>query len=278
MAQTGAVASHFGLDNQGIRTGGTEFWNLSVPELYEQALQRNEARLAHGGPLVAVTGEHTGRSPDDKFIVRDAETEDAVDWGAVNKPIDRAAFDRLRDRIADYLSSRDLFVQDCFAGADPDYRLRVRVITECAWHSLFARNMFIRPPADALRGFEPEFTVLQAPSVLAEPEADGTNSSTFILVDFSQRIIVIGGSEYARRDQEIGLLDPQLPAAETERLAHALFRQYRRARRCLDLLRPVRHRQDDPVGRSVAHADRRRRAWLVVQRRVSTSKAAATPR
>ena len=197
MAQTGAVASHFGLDNQGIRTGGTEFWNLSVPELYEQALQRNEARLAHGGPLVAVTGEHTGRSPDDKFIVRDAETEDAVDWGAVNKPIDRAAFDRLRDRIADYLSSRDLFVQDCFAGADPDYRLRVRVITECAWHSLFARNMFIRPPADALRGFEPEFTVLQAPSVLAEPEADGTNSSTFILVDFSQRIIVIGGSEYA---------------------------------------------------------------------------------
>ena len=197
MAQTGAVASHFGLDNQGIRTGGTEFWNLSVPELYEQALQRNEARLAHGGPLVAVTGEHTGRSPDDKFIVRDAETEDAVDWGAVNKPIDRAAFDRLRDRIADYLSSRDLFVQDCFAGADPDYRLRVRVITECAWHSLFARNMFIRPPADALRGFEPEFTVLQAPSVLADPEADGTNSSTFILVDFSQRIIVIGGSEYA---------------------------------------------------------------------------------
>ena len=197
MAQNGPVASRYGLDKQGIRSSGTEFWNLSAPALYEQALQRREAQLAHGGPIVAVTGEHTGRSPNDKFIVRDAGSESTVDWGAVNKATDVSTFNKLRDRIADYLSGRDVFVQDCYAGADPKYRLRVRVINECAWHNLFARNMFIQPPAEALGGFEPEFTILQAPSVLADPETDGTNSSTFILVDFSQRMVIIGGTSYA---------------------------------------------------------------------------------
>lgn len=197
MAQTGPVASQFGLDKQGIRSSGTEFWNLSAPALYEQAIARGEARMAAGGPIVAVTGEHTGRSPNDKFIVRDATSEETVDWGATNRGTDTSTFNKLRDKVTSYLSGRDVFVRDVYAGADPDYRLKVRVINECAWHNLFASNMFIAPAPSELSDFEPEFTIIQAPSVLADPETDGTNSSTFILVDFSQKMVIIGGTSYA---------------------------------------------------------------------------------
>ena len=197
MAQVGPIASRHGLDALGIKVAGTEHWNFTTSALYEQALSRGEARLARGGPLVALTGEHTGRSPNDKFIVDEPSSTGNIWWGDVNRPFDQDKFDRLHKKVIAHLSSSDVFVQDCYAGADTDYRLKVRVVTEQAWHNLFARNMFIAPPAAELADFEPDFTVLQAPSLLADPEADGTRSQTFILVDFAKRLVLIGGTSYA---------------------------------------------------------------------------------
>ena len=172
-------------------------WNLTVPALYEQVLQRREARLSGSGALVALTGARTGRSPLDRFIVQDAATAADVWWGDVNRPIAKDVFDGLQMRVASYLRGRDVFVQDLFAGADPNYRLPVRVITEEAWHSLFARNMFIRPTREERRGFAPRFTVVHAPNFMADPERDGTRSEAFILLDFSRRLVLIAGTAYA---------------------------------------------------------------------------------
>jgi phosphoenolpyruvate carboxykinase (ATP) len=177
---------------------GRVFWNLGVHALYEQALQRGEARLAPGGALVAVTGKCTGRSPHDRFIVEEPSTTGDVWWGSVNRPIGAEAFDRLQARLADHLRGRDLFVQDLHVGADPAHRMDVRVITEQAWHSLFARNMFIRPATQGREPwFSPRFTVLQAPSFKADPQRDGTRSEVFILLNFARRLVLIGGTAYA---------------------------------------------------------------------------------
>jgi phosphoenolpyruvate carboxykinase (ATP) len=177
---------------------GRVYWNLGVHALYEQALQRGEARLAPGGALVAVTGKYTGRSPQDRFIVEEPSTAEAVWWGAVNRPFPAEGFDRLLARVADHLRGQDLFVQDLHVGADPAHRMDIRVITEQAWHSLFARNMFIRPAGDGPEpGFRPGFTVLQAPGFKAEPERDGTRSEAFILLNFARRLVLIGGTAYA---------------------------------------------------------------------------------
>ena len=135
----------FALSAAGLSSLGTVHWNLAVPGLYEQVIQRGEARLSAGGALVALTGARTGRSPLDRFIVQDVTTAEEIWWGEVNRPITKDVFDGMQMRVAAYLRGRDVFVQDLFAGADPNYRLPVRVITEQAWHSLFARNMFIRP-------------------------------------------------------------------------------------------------------------------------------------
>ncbi|MGH2562797.1 MAG: phosphoenolpyruvate carboxykinase (ATP) [Thermomicrobiales bacterium] len=172
--------------------------NLAVGALYEHALRRGEALLADGGALAIETGEHTGRSPDDKFIVRDATTEDTVDWGSVNQPIASEAFDALLDRMIGYLLRRERFVEDLFACADPIYRLRVRVVSECAGHALFARNLFIVPTQEErARGLEPEFTVLHAPSFRTDPARDGTRSDVTIALDLSRRIVLIAGTRYA---------------------------------------------------------------------------------
>jgi phosphoenolpyruvate carboxykinase (ATP) len=187
----------FALAAAGLSGLGTVHWNLGVPALYEQALQRGEVRLSAGGALVARTGARTGRSPLDRFIVQDAATADDVWWGDVNRPIAKDVFDGLQMRVASYLRGRDVFVQDLFAGADPNYRLPVRVITEQAWHNLFARNMFIRPTREERRGFAPRFTVIQAPGFLADPARDGMRSEAFILLDFTRRLVLIGGTAYA---------------------------------------------------------------------------------
>ena len=197
MTDHGPVVSRHGLDRQGLRNVAAAFWNLGAPALYEHALRRGEGRLAQGGALVMHTGQHTGRSPNDKFIVESAETRDTVAWGAVNAAISEEAFQRLHAKVLAYLDGREVFVQDLHAGADPEYRLPVRVVTENAWHALFAANMFLQPGHDALRGFEPAFTVLHAPNLLADPETDGTNSETFIVVDFARRLVLIGGTSYA---------------------------------------------------------------------------------
>jgi phosphoenolpyruvate carboxykinase (ATP) len=192
-----ARTPRFGLIEQGMHHLAPVHWNLTAPYLYEHAVRRREGDIGFGGSFVVNTGRHTGRSPRDKYIVKDAETADKVDWGDINQPIDPARFESLRQRMLAYLQGRELFVQDLHGGADPDYRLPVRVISDGAWHSLFARNMFIRPPAAELENFEPAFTILHAPDFQAIPEIDGIRSQTFILVNFTSRFVLIGGTRYA---------------------------------------------------------------------------------
>jgi len=185
------------LAHDGLHHVGNVFWNLSTPRLYEEAVRRREANIAHHGPLVVRTGQHTGRSPNDKFIVRDSTCADKVWWGKVNRALEPEQFQRLRQRLLAYWQGRDLYVQDCFVGADPHYRLPVRVVTETAWHSLFARNMFIQARANELADHSPEFTVLCAPGFHAVPEVDGTRSEVFVVIHFGERLILIGGTHYA---------------------------------------------------------------------------------
>jgi phosphoenolpyruvate carboxykinase (ATP) len=187
-----------GLERHGIRNVARVYWNLSVPALYEEAVRRREALIAAAGPLVCRTGQHTGRSPNDKFIVREGSSEDKVSWSKVNRPIEPQFFDALHRRMVNYAEGRELFVQDCFAGADPRYRMRVRIITDQAWHSLFAKHMFIDvPDVHDQPAFDPEFTVIDVPGVHADPAANGTNSEVFILLNFEKRLVLIGGTSYA---------------------------------------------------------------------------------
>ncbi|HEX2254613.1 MAG TPA: phosphoenolpyruvate carboxykinase (ATP) [Thermoanaerobaculia bacterium] len=198
MRNEGPFINRHGLGQQGVEGAATVFWNLPVARLYEEAVRRGEARIAAHGPLLCETGQHTGRSPNDKFVVREPSCEADVWWGDVNRPIDPESFRRLREKILAYYRDRDLFVFDGYAGADPEYRLPVRVVTPHAWNALFARNMFIVPEdGSELEDLEPGFTVLHAPEVTADPAADGTRSSTFILVDFGERTVLIGGTRYA---------------------------------------------------------------------------------
>jgi len=170
--------------------------NLSVGALYEHALRRGEGELGAGGQFVVETGEHTGRSPKDKFFVREPGSEAHIDWGETNKAIDAATFDALLARVGAFLRERDIYVLDTFVGADERYRLPVRVITQYAWHSLFARNLFITPDA-APAEFSPEFTVIDAAEFVADPARDGTRSGTFVLINMARRIVLIGGTRYA---------------------------------------------------------------------------------
>jgi phosphoenolpyruvate carboxykinase (ATP) len=185
------------LENHGIQNVGTIYWNLPTPFLYEQAIRRREGRLSHLGPLVVRTGQYTGRAPKDKFIVREPTSEDKIWWGEVNQMMEQSRFDTLRQRLLAYWQCKDLFVQDCFAGADPTYRLPIRVITETAWHSLFARNLFIQATPEQLKTHVPEFTVFHAPNFHAIPEVDGTRSEVFVVIHFRERIVLIGGTHYA---------------------------------------------------------------------------------
>lgn len=187
-----------GLEAQGIVRTGPVHWNLSGAALYEEALRRNEGLLGVEGPLVCRTGQHTGRSPNDKFVVRDPSSQQHVHWGAVNKPLEEARFDSLHRDMTAYLQNNELYVLDAWAGADPAYRLPIRIVNEFAWHNLFARNMFI-PETDPARLAEhrPEFTVIDAPSFKADPAVHGTRSEVFILVHFGRRMVLIGGTSYA---------------------------------------------------------------------------------
>jgi|SRR5579862_5073188 len=187
-----------GLDAVGIEGAGKVHWDLGVESLYEEAIRRGEGELAAHGPIVCKTAPFTGRSPNDKFIVKEASSEKNVAWGKVNRPIDAAKVDALHKRMVAALRGRDLFVQNVYAGADPSYRLPVRVITERAWHSLFSRHMLLTEPDAAKRlAHEPQFTVIDVPTFSADPAADGTNSGTFILLNFAKRLVLIGGTNYA---------------------------------------------------------------------------------
>lgn len=203
MVERKSLGSQYGLENHGIENVNDVFWNLPTPRLYEEAIRRREGLIAHLGPIVVRTGHHTGRAPNDKFIVREPSTEDDIWWGDVNRPFDPDRFDNLYSRLLAYLQGRDLYVQDCWASADPEYRIAVRIITENAWHSLFARNMFLNvyqlhhtltPPE--LETFVPDFTVIDTPRFHAVPAIDGTNSEVYIIVNFAKRLILIGGTSY----------------------------------------------------------------------------------
>ena len=187
-----------GLESHGIEGAAGAYWNFGTAALYEEALRRNEGHIAANGPLVCSTGVHTGRSPKDRFLVQENSTEANVAWGSVNQPVTPAQFDAVREAMLASLVGKELFVQDCFAGADPSYRIPIRIITERAWHSLFARTMFLSSPAGASNsGHAPEFTVINVPSIEADPGLHGTNSGVFILLNFAERLVLIGGTSYA---------------------------------------------------------------------------------
>jgi phosphoenolpyruvate carboxykinase (ATP) len=196
MQEQGRKQTDYGLENYGITEANTVYWNLNTPELYEEISRRNEGIFSDHGALIVDTGEHTGRAAKDKAIVREPSSEDKVWWGEVNKEFSQEKFNALKERMMAHAKGHDLFVQDTFAGADPRYQMPVRIITELAWHSLFARTMFINKTEVGTR-HQPEFTVINFPSFTADPQQDGTRSPTFILVDFSQRLVLIGGTSYA---------------------------------------------------------------------------------
>ncbi|WP_294254519.1 phosphoenolpyruvate carboxykinase [uncultured Sphingomonas sp.] len=206
--------SRHGLGEQGIATSATLHWNLIAAPLVEHAIRRGEGSLAAEGPLVVATGKHTGRSAKDKFIVRDAETETSVWWGKTNQAMTPAHFAALKADFLAELGKRDeLFVQDLYGGSQPEHRVRVRVINELAWHNLFIRTMLVRPEAEALADFVPEYTIIDLPSFRADPAHHGTRGETVIAVNFTDKLILIGGTAYAgeMKKSVFGLLNYLLP-------------------------------------------------------------------
>ncbi|NHN86351.1 phosphoenolpyruvate carboxykinase (ATP) [Acetobacter musti] len=185
------------LSGTGIEAESSVWANLSCAALVEHAIRRNEAKLSDSGAVVALTGEHTGRSVRDKFIVREPDSEADVWWGDTNASLEPEKFRQAGQDVRAWLAKQDLFVQDLYAGADPAHRIRVRVVTTHAWNALFARNMFIRPGKDELERFEPDYVILHAPEFRMQPAVHGTRSETGVLLSFGQRLIVIAGTEYA---------------------------------------------------------------------------------
>jgi phosphoenolpyruvate carboxykinase (ATP) len=192
------LEADYGLANHGLVNLGHVYWNLPAGSLYEEIIFRREGHVTSHGGLVVRSGSHTARAANDKYIVREPTSEDHIWWGEYNRPYAAEQFNELYARLQGYLQGRDLFVQDCYAGADPDFRLPVRIISELGWHSLFARNMFIRPDSlEAYKQHVPEFTVLCVPSFKAFQPVDSTNSGTFIALDLERKLCIIGDTAYA---------------------------------------------------------------------------------
>ena len=186
-----------GLEEHGIDNLNLIFWTSPTPVLYELIVRRGEGLITHMGAVAVKTGHYTGRAANEKFIVDEPSCHDHINWGKVNRPFDPAKFDALYKRMVSYMHGKDMFVQECFAGTSPEHRLPVRVIAEKAWHALFARNMFIKATQADLNNFKPAFTVIDMPSFHAVSSVDGTNTETFIIVNFAKRLILIGGTSYA---------------------------------------------------------------------------------
>jgi len=206
--------SSVSLNDQGFDNKADQHWNLGSAALVEQSVARGEGMLAKDGPLVVETGAHTGRSANDKFIVRDEETENSVWWGKTNKGMTSEQFAALKsDFLAHLQTKKTLFVQDLFGGSQAEHRVNVRVINELAWHNLFIRTMLVRPSADELAGFNPEYTIIDLPSFQADPERHGCRSETVIAVNFTEKLILIGGTAYAgeMKKSVFGLLNYLLP-------------------------------------------------------------------
>lgn len=192
------TGSKNGLDLAGLNPKGNVYWNLAPALLTESAIRRGEGVLTKDGPFNAITAPHTGRSPNDKFTVREPSTENDIWWGKQNQAISPEHFEQLHQKVVAYLNDcPDLFVRDVYAGADPNYRIRVRVVNQNAWQNMFICNMFLRPDADDLGGFMPDYTILHAPEYKADPQVDGTNSEAFVVLNFARKMILIGGTKYA---------------------------------------------------------------------------------
>ncbi|GAA4759153.1 phosphoenolpyruvate carboxykinase [Sphingomonas daechungensis] len=205
----------FGLDDQGIETGATLHWNLLTAPLVEAAVQRGEGRLTKDGALLVDTGKFTGRSVKDKFVVRDATTEDTINWGSINQPMTVEHWANLKaDFMAALKEQDELYVADLFGGSQPEYRVNVRVVTQMAWHNLFIRTLLVRPKADELAGFTPEYTIINLPSFKADPARHGSRSDTVIAVNLTEKMILIGNTEYSGEMKKgvFGLLNFLLPA------------------------------------------------------------------
>lgn len=188
--------SKYGLETSGIQNTGRQYWNLSAPVLVEEALRREEGKLADGGSFAVFTGKTTGRSPKFRFFVEEPETKDKINWNKDNVAVSPEKFERLFSKFQGYLEKRDIFVRDCYVGADEHSRLTVRVINEHAWQNLFVNNIFIRPPAKDLTDIKPDFTVIALPDFKADPETDGSGGETAIFVSFARRMVLVGGSAY----------------------------------------------------------------------------------
>ena len=195
MSTSNLITKTISLRDYGITTDNIQY-QLSPAELHEISLQKGMGKEASSGALAISTGEFTGRSPQDRFIVKDAITEDKVWWGDINIPFDSGQFDSLYDKVIDYLNSKELYVRDCYACADNDYRMNIRVINEYPWSNMFAYNMFIRPKEAELEAFEAEWTVINAPGFMADPKVDGTRQHNFAILNFSRKIALIGGTGY----------------------------------------------------------------------------------
>jgi phosphoenolpyruvate carboxykinase (ATP) len=192
-----ALSSDFGLDNHGLLYLDNVYWNLPESSLYEEIVFRNEGKIVEGGPVAVKTGKHTARAAADKFIVKEESTEDKIWWGVYNRPFSSEKFNAMLGRLQAYAQGEEFFVQDCYAGADPEYKMPIRIITEKAWHSLFARNMFITSNnRDELKKFIPDFTVIAAPGFKLDPKVDGSRTETGIILNFGARMAVIANSQY----------------------------------------------------------------------------------
>ena len=188
----------FNLSNHGVGNLRLAYWNLVTEALYEEAVFRGEGTTSAGGPFIAHTGKHTARSANDKFVVRHTDSENNIWWGVYNRPFTPEKFDAMFNRLLGYLQGRDVFVQDVYAGADEQYRLPVRFVTEHAWHSMFIRNMFLLPQSlEEYKRFLPEFTIIGVPGFKAAPSVDNTNSETFIVLNFERKLAIVGNTEYA---------------------------------------------------------------------------------
>ena len=196
MNEFGIKAANASIKSLGLDHVAAAYWNLNHAELVEQTLLNDEGRLADTGALAVDTGEFTGRSPKDKFVVLDNITKDTIWWGDVNNKFDAAKFDKLYDRVTAYLTGREIYVRDAYACADPTYRLNIRVVTESPWGNLFANNLFLRPTHEEILNFNPEWTIVQAPGFKANPAIDGTRQHNFTIMNFTRKIILIGGSAY----------------------------------------------------------------------------------
>jgi phosphoenolpyruvate carboxykinase (ATP) len=192
------LKSEYGLKNHGLVHLDQVYWNLPESALVEEAVFRGEGKIVNGGAFLVTTGKWTARAANEKYFVREPSTEDQIDWGVQNRPMSPEKFNNLYTRLQAYLQGEELFVQDCYAGADEEYKMPVRVVTDLAWQSLFARNMLIKVDnLDDYKKFIPDFTVIVSPSFKVDPRVDGTNSETAIIIDFSKRLAIVAGSKYA---------------------------------------------------------------------------------